>query len=221
MRLLITKQNPDLKLYPAKSADLEFIFKSFISVRLHSDVLPMAMHYEFVCVSSHLALDWVLKYGPLHLRKSTFLCLTQKQADRLVEVGIKTMVVCEKEQLNMLNEHSTGGKVLLLNGSRSLNRWQKCLKSIARSYEELIVYDVTFVPHKLEQNNFNTILFYSPSGVEGFAFGGNVIDSACQVFTIGETTAQAVKLKFNRDAITSPIQEEKAFIQFVRNELSI
>lgn len=56
---------------------------------------------------------------------------------------------------------------------------------------EVVIYETTLTPHKLTKD-YEGILFFSPSAVKSF-FSVNQLDPETVLFTIGPTTAEALK----------------------------
>ncbi|MGN6532028.1 MAG: uroporphyrinogen-III synthase [Ginsengibacter sp.] len=77
------------------------------------------------------------------------------------------------------------------------------LKSNGIDVEELVVYQTNEKPQTISKN-YDGILFFSPSAVRSF-FEKNKLKTAAQVFSIGKTTADAVKIFSNNSIIISEI----------------
>jgi uroporphyrinogen-III synthase len=76
---------------------------------------------------------------------------------------------------------------------------------------EIKVYTTTILHHKIEKD-YDGILFFSPSAVEGF-FSGNVINKKTVLFAIGDTTAGEIKKFSNNEILISDKPEKKALVE--------
>ena len=76
---------------------------------------------------------------------------------------------------------------------------------------EVEVYTTTILHHKIEKD-YDGILFFSPSAVEGF-FTGNVINKKTVLFAIGDTTAGEIKKFSNNKILVSDKPEKKALVE--------
>jgi uroporphyrinogen-III synthase len=77
------------------------------------------------------------------------------------------------------------------------------LKSHGISVEELMVYKTIEKPQTVSKK-YDSILFFSPSGVRSF-FSKNKLETTTQIFAIGKTTADEVKIFSNNSIIISEI----------------
>lgn len=223
MNILITKNNPSKTLYQRSNDSFRYEFKSFINTTLLPNAVRSFDDYTCVGLFSHCAIDWLIKYGLQSLGNCHFVCLSHKQCERLRSAKLKVSVARRgefSEMTELILEHSCSGKVLILKGDRSIEDVSDRLKMKRSGVDVHIVYKTTLAGESGRVNSKDAVLFYSPTGVEGFLDEGNRIIKGCRVFAIGNTTAKAVREKLKTDVIVSPVQEEAAYIQFVRDELS-
>lgn len=75
------------------------------------------------------------------------------------------------------------------------------LKNEKISVEEVVVYKTNFTPRKLKKT-YDGILFFSPSAVESF-FSVNTIADDVTLFSIGDTTAHAIKEKASNKIVVA------------------
>lgn len=223
MRILITKYNPSMQLYSSKDDAMNYQFHSFIQTEFAPEHLGGFDTYDVVCLFSHSAVDWVLKHACNTFENCRFIALTQKQCGRLKSAGLTANAPehgVQYEMTALVLEHNGSGRVLILKGDRSMENVSDALSDRGVVVEQRMVYKTVLQPHHVNVRGNDAVLFYSPSGVEGFLKGHNRLQKTCKIFAIGPTTAKAVREKLNTDVTVSPIQEEAAFIEFVRNELS-
>lgn len=68
----------------------------------------------------------------------------------------------------------------------------KALKNAGIKFNEIETYQTKLAPFKIsKEENFEAILFFSPSGVESYLKDNKIKNETC--FCIGETTAEALK----------------------------
>lgn len=82
-------------------------------------------------------------------------------------------------------------EVIFFCGNQRRNELPDMLRNNDIIVHETEVYKTIAVPHQINQN-FNGILFFSPSAVESF-FSNNIINEQTILFAIGNTTAEAIK----------------------------
>ncbi len=76
---------------------------------------------------------------------------------------------------------------------------------------EVVVYDTVILP-KLLGEQFDRVLFFSPSGVRGYVEGGNTTHAAA--YCLGDTTASEAKKYFNR-VHTAPEPQVKVLVDYL------
>ncbi len=81
--------------------------------------------------------------------------------------------------------------------------------------KEVVVYQTTATPFKCEEN-FDGILFFSPSAVDSF-FSENRLHVTTVYFAIGNTTGQALKNLCRNKVIVSESASEKMMLKTVDN----
>lgn len=82
-------------------------------------------------------------------------------------------------------------KVLFLCGNQRRDELPDQLRASGIEVHEVIVYETTLTPKKIEKN-YDGILFFSPSAVHSF-FSMNQVQPPTVLFVIGSTTAAALK----------------------------
>ncbi|RKS15824.1 uroporphyrinogen-III synthase [Flavobacterium sp. 120] len=81
-----------------------------------------------------------------------------------------------------------------LSGNLRKETLPEALKSAGITFNEIEVYQTTLAPFKIsDQENFDGILFFSPSGVESYLTNNKIKNEVC--FCIGTTTASALETK--------------------------
>lgn len=81
--------------------------------------------------------------------------------------------------------------------------------------EEVVVYDIIILKRLLGEQ-FSRILFFSPSGLKGYVFGGNTTHA--DVYCLGSTTAEEAGRHFNRVHI-APKPTINSLVEYVINDI--
>ena len=176
-------------------------------------------------VTSNQAAKWVKIHCTeigLKITDSIF-CISKKQADKLSELS-NDIFISKHRNANSLaelvNKKCNGKTVVYLKGDKSLSTFLNEIDSENIQLLETEVYRNLPVIQKLN-TNFEAYLFFSPSGIDSFISAGNLISKSAHIFTIGQTTGKRAKQLFLNQIIESPIQEEKAFVEFALKELKL
>lgn len=79
------------------------------------------------------------------------------------------------------------------------------------SLKEIIVYKTVLTPKKVEEN-YDAILFFSPSAVKSF-FSQNTVPGDCTLFATGGTTADCIRRHSSNQLIISNASGKEALIE--------
>lgn len=91
-------------------------------------------------------------------------------------------------------------EIIFFSGVSRLPDLPRILEKGGVLVNEIQVYQTIIIPHRV-QNDFDGILFFSPSAVDGF-FRHNKITAGQPLFATGPTTASALKKEGNFEIIT-------------------
>lgn len=103
---------------------------------------------------------------------------------------------------------------LFFSGDRRMHTIPDAFFSAGYHLQEIVVYKTSLSPVKLEQN-YNGILFFSPSGVESF-FSVNNISKETVLFSIGPSTTKAIK-EYSENIIECAFPSEEEMVKSVNN----
>lgn len=98
-------------------------------------------------------------------------------------------------------------------GDKRRDELPTLLRTANVSVAEIIVYKTVETPKKLE-NNYNGILFFSPSAVQSF-FSANTVKADTTLFAIGRTTAHTIHEACNNEVIVSEQPDKQYMIDKV------
>lgn len=105
-----------------------------------------------------------------------------------------------KELSEFIIDNSTKEKFLHFCGDLALDVLDKALPLQNISYKKIVVYETKLIEPKVS-GKYDSVCFFSPSGVRSFA-RFNSLDHM-KIFSIGETTANEIKKFTNNPIITS------------------
>ena len=138
--------------------------------------------------------------------KSVF-ALQGKTKEELEANGAKVNLEAASaiELANEIVGHKAAKSVLHICGNLRLPALENKLKEAGIAYTDLTVYETNVLANKKVNEAFDAILFFSPSGVEGFMAMNSINDEAV-CCCIGQTTANALKEKKTTVNIIIPNQ---------------
>lgn len=115
-------------------------------------------------------------------------------------------------------DNSSIKKIVFFCGDQRRDELPDKLKENGIEVEELVVYKTIETP-KILTKQYDGILFFSPSAVKSF-FSKNFITQNMQVFAIGTTTANAIKLFTHQPVIIAEIPGKENLINLVIKHFS-
>lgn len=129
-------------------------------------------------------------------------CVGKKTKSFLTENGLKVVKMAENalELANFIVKGDQNASFSLLTGNRSRPELRQQLSQNNIAFTEVEVYTTTLTP-KIFNEDFNGILFFSPSGIQSFTQQNELRQRA--VFCIGETTAREAKRFTNNVHVSS------------------
>lgn len=166
--------------------DYDALEVTYLEANLHSDDEAL-----FIFTSTH-AIEACFPQGRLLDRMLNCCCVGRKTAARLEKMGHRILAVEDRAETlaeRIIDKYSSRSFIYFCS-SRRLDTLPDRLSEAGVRLEERVVYRTGFNQRILEQQ-FDAILFFSPSGVESF-LGSNQLQGATAI-CIGPTTAQAAK----------------------------
>ncbi|NAY91535.1 uroporphyrinogen-III synthase [Muricauda sp. JGD-17] len=152
------------------------------------------------------------------LEKSPFraFCVGSKTAHLLIENGLN-VVKMEENASNLASFISKNHKneaFLFLCGNLRRNELPEALLENNIRYKEIEVYRTHLVPKAFNQE-FDAILFFSPSGIKSY-LSKNVINNS-MLFCIGDTTASEAKKHSNNISVANKPTVENLLVQAIKH----
>jgi uroporphyrinogen-III synthase len=111
-------------------------------------------------------------------------------------------IIANKEAIN---------EVYFFCGDKKRNELPDLLREHNIILNEIEVYTTTILAHKINKD-YDAVLFFSPSAVEGF-FQNNTISEQTVLFAIGNTTANEIEKFSNNEVVISDKPGKKELIE--------
>ncbi len=141
------------------------------------------------------------------LRGKNIFSLAGKTSEELARYNLKAIYTGENadDLAEVIIQAKLAKSVLHFCGNLTLEVLGAKLKGAGIEYSSLIIYQ-TILQNKIVLNeDFDVVMFYSPSGVESF-FAANKLNNENVCCCIGETTAMALRKKNSTAKIILPRQ---------------
>jgi len=224
MREVITIEK-ELNIYSTKNLSLDqkssIITKVGVSMsdfittrgnRLKAKVVKNKI--ENVIITSQNAVDALLdNFSPVELNFTNIYCVG-KRTKRLIEKKIGKVVHVETSAVNLANflvKNIKEKEVTYFCGNKRRDELPTILSENNIEVNEVESYQTQLTPRKIGEN-FNGILFYSPTGIESYLKDNQTSDSTA--FCIGETTALEAK-KYFKNVIVAAVPTVESVLKSV------
>lgn len=141
-------------------------------------------------------------------------CVGKRTAQLINDFGAKVQIFAENaEKLsNAIIENVSDKKFHYFCAEDRLDTLPNKLTEANISWKEIPVYKTQYTPKKYKQQ-YQGVLFYSPSGVESF-FSENTVPE--HSFCIGETTAKAVKKYTKNYTVATTTTVENVLVKAIK-----
>ncbi|SHE69348.1 uroporphyrinogen-III synthase [Psychroflexus salarius] len=196
-RLLSTKKLTESQRQLVLNTNHSLVEYNAISTEVKPEAIPKR-NIKNAIITSQTAAKICIKHQLMF--KSVF-CVGQKTANLLINAGYNVVLICTyaKYLSQILVEAYSNETFNLLCSTQRLNTIPSALTSAGIEFKEHHIYST--IPHyKSFSNQFDAVLFFSPSGVKSF-FSVNT-KTPNYLVCIGETTAQSAK-KFSKNVSVS------------------
>lgn len=120
-----------------------------------------------------------------------------------------------EELAELIIEEDITDEIIFFCGDQRRDELPDLLRDHDIDVNEIVVYQTIIIPQKIT-THYDGILFYSPSGVEGF-FSVNKIDKKTILFAIGNTTSNAIKKYSDNKIIISKSPDKEQMIREMVN----
>jgi uroporphyrinogen-III synthase len=176
------------------SSGIQVVQHDGISISMNDFDFPRK--YDYYIFTSRNAVKAYLNKtknkAPSQTSDAPCFCVGQKTRTYLLENGLKVHKMAENasELANFIVKNYQNASFLLLLGNRSRPELRQQLSENAINFDVVEVYTTSLTPKKFYED-FDGILFFSPSGVQSFTQENEL--SQHVAFCIGETTAMEAK----------------------------
>lgn len=128
-------------------------------------------------------------------------------AEKIIGIGDDAI------ELSKQIESIPAQEIVFFCGNKRLDTLPVLLSDKGFRVSECIVYETALTPVKLNQD-YDAILFFSPSGVESY-LSENEIPGSAVLFSIGKTTAKTLQQKVPNEIIISAQPDKHILVQTV------
>lgn len=212
IRILITRKlsKTEMKIFPIPI--FEIVSIPFIETAYHiSDkqrVLELLKQPIHTIITSQNGVVSLLKnFGKEIVAQATWkiYCIGFATQEKIKTYFTKSTIVDTGKDINTLSDKmilSDNDKFYFLGSSIRQQYWIDKLKQNHKQVQEYWVYDTLLKSKKIDCNDYQAIVFFSPSAVDSF-FLLNFIPQHIIFFAIGNTTAKAIQKYGKSDVIIS------------------
>ena len=176
-------------------ADFDLLEQDFIEIKNNIFELNQ-INNNLIFSSQNAVLSLMEQSGWEILKTKSVFCVGIKTKDLLELNGFKVDVYMDyaSELAEIITLIYNKESYTFLSGNLRMETLPNALKTAGITFNEIEVYQTTLAPFKIsQQEKFEGILFFSPSGVESYLTNNKIKNEIC--FCIGTTTAKALELK--------------------------
>ena len=227
-KVLSTKKLEPSLVEQAKQNDIEIIEQDFISVKsiwnqeTFDRILGFINEKKLnIALTSANAVDALNSY--MHVSDTYYLvdwnifCLSGKTKEAVLNaLLLKKNIVGEAGNATELANRIIKKEVkeiIFFCGNKRRDELPTALKNVNIKVHEVVLYETTETP-VVVKNDFDAILFFSPSGVQSF-FSSNELSEDTVCFAIGKTTATSIATFTQNQIIKSQAPDPKLMVQEV------
>ncbi|MFN3666343.1 MAG: uroporphyrinogen-III synthase [Sediminibacterium sp.] len=193
-------------------------------IDVQQEVEQTALQYATVVFTSMNAVESVITMLDGQVPEWNIYCMGNTTAELITnyfgENAIAGTAGSAADLADLIIENEDTDEVVFFCGDQRRDELPEKLAKAGIDLNEVVVYKTIPLPKKLE-NNYQGVIFFSPSAVHSYFSINKVVDQTV-LFAIGQTTATAIKQYTNNKIITanSPGKEElvrKAIKHFRRS----
>jgi uroporphyrinogen-III synthase len=186
-------------------ADFDLLEQDFIEIK--NNLFELDKFNDNLLFSSQNAVVSLMEQSGWEILKTkTVFCVGIKTKELLELNGFTVAVYMDyaSELAEIITLIYNKESYTFLSGNLRMETLPKALKSAGITFNEIEVYQTTLAPFKIsEQENFDGILFFSPSAVESYFSNNKIKKEVC--FCVGNTTAAALEKNKIKNIIVSDI----------------
>ena len=185
-RILSTKKLSKALKNKLSDARIELVEKNFIQTKAVQIETPKLNNY--LIFTSKEAVKNILNLENVH-SKSCF-CVGSKTRSFLEKKGFKVIESADyaEDLVQIIDSKYKDNSFTFFCGNIRKNTIPNYFQENKITYNEIVVYETKLKPHQIKEQ-FDGVLFFSPSGVNSFLENNTLENKTC--FCIGKTTAKA------------------------------
>ncbi len=229
-KVLSTKKLEPSLIEQAKEHDIEIVEQEFISVnpvrnqetfeRIQSFINEKKLN---IALTSANAVDVLNSYmhvsGAYYIVDWNIFCLSGKTKEAvlnalLLKKNIIGEAVNASELANKIIKQGVK-EIIFFCSNKRRDELPTALKNANIKVHEVVLYETAETPMVMD-NDFDAVLFFSPSGVQSF-FSSNELHQDTVCFAIGRTTATSIATFTKNKIIKSPGPDTKLMIEEMIN----
>ncbi len=191
--ILATKTLTDEQRQVFIDADYDLLEQDFIEVKNNQFQLDK-INANLIFSSQNAVLSLMEQSGWEVLKTKTVFCVGIKTKDLLEQNGFAVAVYMDyaSELSEIITLIYNKESFTFLSGNLRKETLPQALKEAGVTFNEIEVYQTELAPFKIsDQENFDGIMFFSPSAVESYFSNNKIKKEIC--FCVGNTTAAALE----------------------------
>ncbi len=176
-------------------ADIDLLEQDFIEIENNNFELK-EINNNLIFSSQNAVLSLLEQKDWQKLTSKSVFCVGEKTKDLLEANGFKVEANMDyaSELAEIITLIYNKESYTFFSGNLRKETLPKALKNAGITFNEIQVYQTKLAPFKIsKEENFDGILFFSPSAVESYLTNNTITKDVC--FCIGETTASALENK--------------------------
>ncbi len=227
-KILSTKKLEPSLLQQAIEIGCEIIEQEFISVKLipntafqKAEVANWAEKQDVVFTSANAvqAVSKILESSGISFPSHwNIFCISGRTKAAITDHFSKERIMATadygKDLAEKIVEHANE-EVIFFCGNKRRDELPKILRQAGLSVHEVVVYETIETPVSINQQ-FDGVLFFSPSSVESF-FSMNDLQQNVVCFAIGNTTAHSIRHHTNNKIIISESPTQEVLLEEVNS----
>lgn len=225
MKILFTKKNIDKKLV-SKSFGTQFDYDFIDVIRIkHLEVAPFNLKNKSLIFTSVNGVQSFFENGFVPNEKFTdfnynkIYCVGKKTKKEIRKFGfgVFKMKKNAKDLADFIIENAKEEKFLHFCGNLALDVLDRAMPLQNFYYKKVIVYETELI-HPIINNEFSSIVFFSPSGVKSYVKYNSLAGK--KIFSIGTTTEEELKKHTEEKIFTSKESHLEDLVNLIIQKVS-
>ena len=233
--ILLTRELSNDQLVLAESLGLNVVIEPAISISFRNDwvtvqsIIEKSKNVVFAFTSQNGAKGFErYRAAGVEFPNVPIFAVAGKTANALTEMGFKNIVTPHRQdgvglahkivEQFLKTPELKDASVLHFCGDRRRDELRHYLMELEITIKDIVVYKTELNEMNLAPDNFDAVLFYSPSAVQAFRNSGGFSkkeNDLPELFAIGNTTAEELSIESGRHVHVSPEPDTDLFLKFV------